>query len=105
MIATSKLDSYAWQNESRLVFSLTDALTFEKVDIRLVHRSNPREPAKPDEHHEYLVNAQSLGDICRVHEFDTGSWLRTERRLLPRRAMHEGNRRDNRDVPKGIEYE
>jgi hypothetical protein len=73
MIATSKLDSYAWQNEFRLVFSLTDALAFENVDTRLVHRSNPREPTKPDEHHNYLVTARSLGDICRVHEFDTGS--------------------------------
>ena len=40
MIATSKLNSYAWQNEFRLVFSLTDALEFEKVDTRLVHRNN-----------------------------------------------------------------
>jgi hypothetical protein len=69
MIATSKLDSYAWQNEFRLVFSLTDALQFEKVDTRLVHRDNPREPAKPDEHHSYHVSTQSLRDICRIHEF------------------------------------
>lgn len=68
-IATSKLDSYAWQNEFRLVFSPTDALGFERVDTRLVHRSNPREPAMPTEHHSYPVNAQSLHDICRVHEF------------------------------------
>jgi hypothetical protein len=65
-IATSKLDSYAWKNEFRLVFSLTDALEFEKVDTRVVHQSNPREPPKPDEHYSYLVNAQSLCDICRV---------------------------------------
>ena len=69
MIATSKLDTYAWQNEFRLVFSFTDALEFEKVDTRLVHRSNPREPAKPDEHEKHLVNAQSLRDICTIHEF------------------------------------
>ena len=69
MIATSKLDGYAWQNEFRLVFSLTDALEFEKVDTRLVHDSHPREPAKPDEQHSYSVNAKILLDICRVHEF------------------------------------
>jgi hypothetical protein len=69
MIATSKLDSYTWQNEFRLVFTLTDAFEFENVETRLVHRSNPREVAKPDEHHVYPVQAQSLVDICRMHEF------------------------------------
>jgi hypothetical protein len=36
MIATSKLDRYAWQDEYRLIFSFTDALSFEKVNTRLV---------------------------------------------------------------------
>jgi hypothetical protein len=69
MIATSKLDAYAWQDEFRLVFSLTDALGFEKVQTRLVHRNNPREAAKPAEHHCYEVSAQSMRDICRLHKF------------------------------------
>jgi hypothetical protein len=69
MIATSKLHDYAWQHEFRLVFTLTDALGFEKVDTRLVHRSHPREPTKPEEHHCHRVRARSLHDICRVHEF------------------------------------
>ena len=47
VIATSKLDSYAWQDEFRLVFSLTDALEFENVNTRLVHRNNAREAPKP----------------------------------------------------------
>lgn len=34
--ATSKPDGYDWQDEFRLVFSLTDALTFENVLTRVV---------------------------------------------------------------------
>jgi hypothetical protein len=67
-IATSKLDSYAWQDEFRLVFSLTDALEFEHVHTRLVHQRNAREAAKPTEHHSYHVQARSLRDVCRLHE-------------------------------------
>jgi hypothetical protein len=69
MIALSKLDSYAWQDEFRLVFSPTDALSFEKVETRLVHKNHPREPPKPAEHHCYEVSAQNLRDICRLHRF------------------------------------
>ena len=69
MIAMSKLDTYAWQDEFRLVFSLTDALSFEKVDVRLVHQNNPKDPPKPAEHHSYEVSAQNLRDICRLHDF------------------------------------
>jgi hypothetical protein len=69
VIATSKLDRYAWQDEFRLVFSLTDALEFENVNTRLVHKNNAREAAKPAEHHSYHVKAHSLRDICRLREF------------------------------------
>lgn len=69
VIATSKLDSYAWQDEFRLVFSLTDALDFEKVNTQLIHDSHPREAPKPAEHRLYHVKAQSLRDICKLHEF------------------------------------
>jgi hypothetical protein len=34
-IAMSKFKSYTWQNEFRFVFSLTDALGFEKAALRL----------------------------------------------------------------------
>jgi len=68
LIATSKLESYAWQQEVRLVFSLTDALNFEKISARLV-RGPMKETAKPIEHHSQVVRAQSLRDICRLHEF------------------------------------
>ena len=62
----SKRDSYAWQDEFRLVFSLTDAFDFEKGDLRLVHEDHPREASKPAEHHRCIVKAQSLRDICKL---------------------------------------
>ena len=67
-IATSKLNTYAWQDEYRLVFSLTNALTFENVNLRLVADSAPR-PPKESDHPKYLVEARSLGDICQLHEY------------------------------------
>jgi len=68
MIATSKLDSYAWQDEFRLVFSLTDALGFENVAVRLT-QGNARKSRNPAEHHIYRLSAGSFRDICRLHEF------------------------------------
>lgn len=67
LIATSKLDSYAWQDEFRLVFSLTDALGFEKVNVRIV-QGNARKAPNHAEHHSYPVSAGSLRDICQLHE-------------------------------------
>jgi len=65
VMATSKPASYAWQDEFRLVFSLTDALDFEKVITRVVHREARRTP-DPARHHSYLVNARKFCDICRI---------------------------------------
>ena len=67
-IAMSKLERYKWQNEFRFLFCLTDALGFEKGAHHLV-RGEPKGAPKPTEHHEYLLKAGSLGDICRLHEF------------------------------------
>jgi hypothetical protein len=50
------------------LFCLTDALAFEKVDLRLVQDNAGKAP-KPPEHRKYLVKAPSLRDICRLHEF------------------------------------
>ncbi|KVD68856.1 hypothetical protein WS62_14020 [Burkholderia sp. ABCPW 14] len=69
MIATAKSKGYAWQEEFRLVFSLTKAFAFENVTPRLVH-VNSKDAAKPDEHHKRLVCAQGLRDICRLVEFN-----------------------------------
>jgi hypothetical protein len=64
LIAMSKLKSYEWQNEFRLVFCCTDALGFEKGALRLV-KGEIREAPKPSEDHEYLVKTQSLHDYRR----------------------------------------
>jgi hypothetical protein len=67
-IGTSKLVSYAWQDEYRLLFCLTDALEFENVDLRLVP-DNARGHPKRAEHREYALDVGSLRDTCRLHEF------------------------------------
>jgi hypothetical protein len=51
------------------VFSLTDALDFEKVNLQLVHEGNAREAPKPAGHHSYSLEVQTFRDICRLHEF------------------------------------
>jgi hypothetical protein len=66
-IATSKLARWASQNEYRFMFSLTDALGFEKVDTRLIDRKNRPIP-KPEEHIPRLVKVRSLRDICILHD-------------------------------------
>jgi hypothetical protein len=68
VIATSKFDDYAWQHEFRLVFSLTDALGCEKVDLRLV-RDRARKERNAAEHRVFDVTVPNgLADICRLHE-------------------------------------
>ena len=67
LIATSKLDSYAWQDEFRLVLSLTNALTFENVNLRVEPKAAATTP-DPTEHRSLLVKAGSLGDICRLRD-------------------------------------
>ena len=64
-IATSKLDDYRWQDEFRLVFSLTDALGFEKVAVQLVPEGAASAPAVV-QHGRHPVEAQALHDICRL---------------------------------------
>jgi hypothetical protein len=66
-IATSKLDRWSYQEETRFIFSLTDALTFETVKCQLSRRTT-RTPAKPEEHLCHLLKVGSLRDICRLRE-------------------------------------
>lgn len=68
VIAASKLKTFFWQDEYRLVFSLTDALGFEKSDMRLVRDGNTEAP-KPAEHRHFDVAAGNLRDVCRLHDF------------------------------------
>jgi hypothetical protein len=59
-IATAKPKRYSWQNEFRLVFSLTDALAFENVGTRLVHQECMD---------SLSFEAQALRDISQLHGF------------------------------------
>lgn len=65
-IATSKLKTYAWQDEFRLIFSTTDAFRFENVTTRLVHDDHLDNPM-PAEHHSQLLKVKSLRDITSLH--------------------------------------
>jgi hypothetical protein len=67
-IATSKLEKWASQEETRFVFSLTDALAFENVKCQLSRRTI-RTAAKPKEHLTHLLKVGSLRDICRLRKF------------------------------------
>ncbi len=69
-IAASKLDRWAAQDEYRFIFSLSDALGFEKVSLRLAARRERPAP-RPDEHARRLLSAGSLRDICVLHDCGT----------------------------------
>jgi hypothetical protein len=66
-VATSKLDSYAWQQEVRLLFSRTEALNFEKVTTRVVIGEGSEIP-KASDHRSELLQTRNLRDICLIHE-------------------------------------
>jgi hypothetical protein len=69
-IAISKVASFAWQDEFRLVFCLTDAMGVEKVRTQLVRGSTNHTP-QPEQHRTFLVKAMSLRDICKVRVLST----------------------------------
>jgi hypothetical protein len=69
LIAAAKQYSYFWQDDYRLVFSLTDALGFEKTDMRLVPDGGD-DPQKIAEHRQYLLKARTLRDIGTLHNFE-----------------------------------
>lgn len=64
-IAVSKLRRYAWQEEFRLAFSITDAFRFENVSTRLIHDDH-RESNSLNEYPRHLVSAGSLRDIAQI---------------------------------------
>jgi hypothetical protein len=70
MIAFSKLERYAWQDGSRLVFSLTDALqygnTAQQVKIPGPLPGIPQIPISTVSR-EYHLTVKALGDICKLH--------------------------------------
>ena len=58
--------NYAWQDEFRLAFSLTDALAFENVALALT-RTDAAPATRLREHAFYDVAVGSLRDLSRVH--------------------------------------
>jgi hypothetical protein len=74
LIAASKLNTFSWQDEYRLMFCLTDALGFERAEMYLVGDGSTG-PQKVTEHRHYDVKAGSLRDLCRLHEFQLGNHL------------------------------
>jgi hypothetical protein len=68
LIATSKLESYAWQDEYRLVFSLTDALRFENIHVRVNQTAPPPRTACPSEHHIHDIEIGNLEDIAVLYD-------------------------------------
>jgi hypothetical protein len=67
LIATTKLDRFAYQREYRLGFSTSGALEFGQARQQVVDRKNRPAP-RPDEHHNHTLHVGDLGDICRLHE-------------------------------------
>jgi hypothetical protein len=72
MIAFSKVDGYAWQDEYRFVFSLTDALKYGATAQKVVIPNQPPGtalPPAPPVPHQKCLTVKSLGDICKLHKF------------------------------------
>lgn len=72
MIAFSKIDAYAWQDEFRYVFSLTNALKYGSTQQKIVipnQRPGTAVPPPPPEPREYFMKVKSLGSICKLHIF------------------------------------
>src|ERR1700730_3057981 len=54
LIACSKFDRFSWQDEFRLLFSVTEALRFENVRLRIVKGPSKR-PLDVSQHHVRVV--------------------------------------------------
>jgi hypothetical protein len=72
MIAFSKVDGYAWQNEYRFCFSLTDALMYGKTSQQVKipnHKPGTAVPAPPPVPRQYPLTIKPLGDICTFYHY------------------------------------
>ncbi len=72
MIAFSKLDGYAWQDEYRFCFSLTDALKYGKTSqqVKIPHQKpGTAIPAPPPIPRQYPLTIKPLGDICTLYRY------------------------------------
>jgi hypothetical protein len=92
MMATSKPVSYAWQDEFRLVFSLSDALEFEKVDTRVIRGAANHTP-DPSRHHTHLLKVGSLRNICRIALVEQAA-TKPVPRTFDTKASRMGERRE-----------
>jgi hypothetical protein len=68
LIVRRKQKSYEWQDEFRMFFSTTDALDFEKPELRLA-TGTPVPPPKLATYPVHDVKLRDLRDICRLHTF------------------------------------
>jgi hypothetical protein len=72
-ITFEKIDCYAWQDEYRFAFSITDALDFgrtsQQIQIPAPGSNQLPKPSITAEPHEYNLTTRSLRDICRIHVF------------------------------------
>jgi hypothetical protein len=72
MIAFSKVDGYAWQDEYRFCFSLTDALKYGKTSQQVKIPNQPpgtAVPPSPPVPREYPLTVKPLGDICELFKY------------------------------------
>jgi hypothetical protein len=67
LIATTKLDHFAYQQEYRLGFCTTNALEFNEAKQELRDRKERPIP-RPEEHHNKTLDLGGLTDICKLHE-------------------------------------
>jgi len=69
LIGLSKIRSYAWQDEYRLMFSKTDALRFQNISGQLVIGDIPKRRPSPAEHDFHCLELGSIADIATLHRF------------------------------------
>jgi hypothetical protein len=69
LIGLSKLKSYAWQDEFRLMPRWTDALLFQNIKGHLVIGETPERLANSDEHHVRIIKIGSIADLAVLHPF------------------------------------
>jgi hypothetical protein len=68
LIATTKLDRFAYQQEYRFGFCTTNALEFGQAKQELKDRK-ARPVQKPEEHDNKTLDLGDLSDICKLHKF------------------------------------
>jgi len=68
-IASSKLNTFHWQAEYRLMFSTTGALEFESVDLQLNQGERVAPPSRTGPTNQ-TISVGCLRDTCRMHKIN-----------------------------------